>query len=432
MISEQPPLLILSGVQGDPRRYRTFHLFEQACLAGLSCELSHVTDPGLRKKVNQASLVILHRAAYDSQIDWIERVVHKKGGILVNDLDDLVFDPQAVNYIHSPDFADPIRRSLYQEDILRFRKTLEISDAAITSSEFLAGAVRQLGKPVYIHRNAFSLEMQFLAMKAYDSRKPDPGRVVIGYASGTPTHDFDFALVAPALKSCLSRHPTVELWLVGRLDPGSDWGNLKGQIKKISFIPWRNLPSIQVMFDINLAPLEFNNPFGQSKSENKVVETSLLRVPTIASPSDSYSMAISQGENGYLANGVQEWTDYLEALIEAPELRKNLGARAYQDILQRYHPEVRSVQLVDTLNLIAGHKFEFHNQNQNLDLSPEKSPTVYWSSAEQERFPTLFQRGLYTLRHRSIQTLIKQIWIFIRRLVSPIFPYRIVSEKDGL
>jgi glycosyltransferase involved in cell wall biosynthesis len=407
-------------------------LYEQACLAGLSCELSHVTDPGLQKKVNRASVVILHRAPYDSQIAWIERVVHQKGGIFVLDLDDLIFDPEAVKFIHSPDFADRIRRSLYQEDIYRYRKTLEISDAVITSSEFLAGAVRQLGKPVYIHRNAFSLEMQFLAERAYQSRIFDPSRVVIGYASGSPTHDLDFAMVAPALKVCLSQHPTVELWLVGRLDSGDDWGNLTGQIKKFSYIPWRNLPSIQVRFDINLAPIEFNNPFGQSKSENKYVEAALLRVPTIASSSDSYCAAIRHGENSYLANNVQDWTDYLEALIEAPDTRKNLGGNAYQDILQNYHPKVRSAQLVDTLNLIAAHKFEFQNKNQISKLSHEESPQPYWSSAEQERYPSLFQRGFYTLRHRSIRTLIMQIWIFIRRLVSPIFPYRILLEKDGL
>ena len=149
MTSDRPSLLILSGVQGDPRRYRTFHLYEQACLAGLSCELSHVTDPGLREKVNRASVVIIHRASFDTQIAWIENVIHQKGGVLICDLDDLVFDPQAVQYIHSPDFADPVRRSLYQEDIRLYRKTMEVSDAVITSCEFLANAVRtSLGNPL--------------------------------------------------------------------------------------------------------------------------------------------------------------------------------------------------------------------------------------------------------------------------------------------
>ncbi len=423
MPNDAPSLLVLSGVQGDPRRYRTFHLYEQARLAGLKCELSHVTDPGLRKKVERSAVVILHRAPYDSQIARIEKVIHGKGGLFILDLDDLVIEPEAIKYIHSPDFADPVRRSVYQEDIRRYRKTLDVCDAAITSSDFLANSIRMMGKPAYVHRNAFSLEMQALAERAYHTRIFDPARIVIGYASGTPTHDRDFNLITPALQICLSRHPNVELWLVGHLDPGGDWGNLKSRIKMYSFLPWRNLPELQVRFDINLAPLEINNPFGQSKSENKYMEAALLRVPTVASPSDSYSYAIRQGENGFLANDTLDWEEYLEAFIEPVENRITMGEKAYQDVLQRYHPKVRAEQLINTLNLIAGHKFEFHSKRQKTKLTAEKQPSTYWSSAKQERFPTLFQRGIYTLQHRSLGTLLKQIWIFIRRSVSPIFPY---------
>ncbi len=432
MTNDAPSLLILSGVQGDPRRYRTFHLYEQAHLAGLSCELSHVTDPGLRKKVKRASVVILHRAPYDSQIAWIEKVIHQKGGILIHDLDDLVFDPGAVKFIHTPDFADSVRRSLYLEDIQRYRKTLDVCDAAITSSKFLANAVRQIGKPAFVHRNAFSLEMLALAERAYRSRVFDSNRVVIGYASGTPTHDRDFAMVAQAMQICLIRHPKVELWLVGRLNPGNDWGYLSSQIKKFDFVPWRKLAEMQVMFDINLAPLEFNNPFGQSKSENKYVEAALLRIPTIASPNDSFSTAIRHADNGYLVNDEMDWLQCMEALVESPENRANLGGNAYQDILQRYHPMLRSAQLVETLNMISAKKFLFQHKNQNLGLSREKSPQTYWNSAKQERYPSLFRRGVYTLQHRNVRTLLKQIWIFIRRLVSPIFHYPILHEKDRL
>ena len=432
MTNDAPSLLILSGVQGDPRRYRTFHLYEQALLAGLNCELSHVTDPGLRKMVKRASVVILHRAPYDSQIAWIEKVTHQKGGILIHDLDDLVFDPGAVKYIHTPDFADPVRRSLYLEDVYRYRKTLDVCDAAITSNKFLANAVRQIGKPAYVHRNAFSLEMLALAERAYHSRIFDSSRIVIGYASGTPTHDLDFAMVAQALQLCLTRHPTVELWLLGRLNPGDNWGDLSSQIKKFDFVPWRKLPEMQVMFDINLAPLEFNNPFGQSKSENKYVEAALLRIPTIASPNDSFSTAIQQAKNGYLVNDEMDWYQCLEALVESPENRAIVGGNAYQEILQRYHPRVCSAQLVETLNLITAKKFIFQHNNQNLSISLERPSQTYWSSAKHERYPTLFQRGVYTLRYRSVFTLVKQIWIFIRRLVSPIFPYPILHEEELL
>jgi hypothetical protein len=37
----QPAILILSGVRGDTRRYRSVHLAEQAVLAGMQVTLAH-------------------------------------------------------------------------------------------------------------------------------------------------------------------------------------------------------------------------------------------------------------------------------------------------------------------------------------------------------------------------------------------------------
>lgn len=424
MNHDEPALLILSGVQGDPRRYRTFHLYEQARLAGLNCQLSHVTDPELRKKAKQSSVAILHRAPFDDQIAWLETEIHRKGGILIMDFDDLVFDAEAAKYIHSPDFADPVRRSLYMEDIQLIRKSLDLCDAVITSGEFLAERVNQLGKTALIHRNAFSMEMLALSEAAYLSRKVEPRKIVIGYASGTPTHDRDFTSIRAALQSILIRYRSVELRLVGRLDPGDDWTSLERRIKMIRFVPWRELPCIQAQFDINLAPLQVDNPFGQSKSEIKYVEAGLLRVPTIASPSDAFKYAIRHGENGLLASEGPEWEQLLENLVENQESRVSIGLNAYQYVLQGYHPRVRARQLVDTLNSITGQKLIFHYQESDMDLSSEKTPHRYWSSFEFEKTPTLLQRGIYTLKYRNIGTLVKQIWIYFRRMVSPIFPYR--------
>lgn len=423
MSNFEPSLLILSGVQGDPRRYRTFHLYEQARLAGLSCRLSHLTDSALRQKVAGASAVILHRAAYDSQVDWIEKDLHARGGSFLIDLDDLVFDPDAVQYIHSPDFGDPIRRSLYVEDINRIRKTLEISDHVITSSDYLAGRVRQLGKPASVHRNAFSLEMLSHAEEVYRNQKRDAARFVIGYASGSPTHDQDFALVKPALKSILSRHFNAELWLVGRLDPGGDWGEVGDRVKKLALVPWRQLPGILVQFDVNLAPLQIDNPFGQSKSEIKFTEAALVRVPTIASPSDAYSYAIRDTLNGFLAKDTQQWEQRLDELISSPNLRTRIGSSAYQDVLQHYHPSRRAAQLVDMLNTILGNKFELYLGEQDANARGENNDQSFWSCASIENNPTLIQRGLYSLKYRGLVTLLQQVWISIRRLVSPIFPY---------
>ncbi len=106
----EAPVLILSGVKGDTRRYRTFHPYEQLRLAGVNCQLSHITDPRLPEKASRARLVILHRLAMDRYVDRLLAGWQQQGAPVILDVDDLVFAPHAFQWINSPDFADPLPR----------------------------------------------------------------------------------------------------------------------------------------------------------------------------------------------------------------------------------------------------------------------------------------------------------------------------------
>jgi glycosyltransferase involved in cell wall biosynthesis len=423
-------ILFLSGVKGDTRRYRTFHPYEQLRLAGIDCQISHIIDPRLPEKASQARLVILHRVAMDRYVESLLAGWQQKGALLILDVDDLVFEPGAFQWINSPDFSDPLRAALYQEEMHRQRLILEACQAVIASTEYLAGNVRQQGKPAWVHRNAFSLEMLDRAEAAYRSRPVSAGRFVIGYASGTPTHDEDFALVKPALKKFLQHHPQAEVWIIGPLEPGRDWGSLAQRLRRFPLVPWRELPGYLVQFDINLAPLAMDNPFSQSKSEIKYMEAALVRVPTIASPTDAYRFAIRPGENGYLAAGDSEWEQALTLLIEQPHQRRLAGEEAYTQVRQNYHPERRAADLLSTLDQISrqvlGSPFLAHDLNTQPDTEAGKSSSIlgdFRIDPDLERHPTLAQRALYSIRYRGVRTLFVQIWIYFRRLVAPIFPF---------
>jgi len=424
------PILILSGVKGDTRRYRTFHPYEQLRLAGVDCQLSHITDPRLREKSRRANVVILHRLPMDRYVESLLADWQQRGALLILDVDDLVFEPGAFRWINSPDFSDPLRAALYQEEMHRQRLILDACQAVIASTEFLAGHVRQQGKLAWVHRNAFSLEMINRAEAAYSSRPVSSDRLVIGYASGTPTHDEDFALVKPALKKLLQQFPQAEVWIIGPLDPGRDWGSLASRIRRLPLVPWRELPEYLVQFDINLAPLVMDNPFAQSKSEIKYMEAALVRSPTIASPTDAYRFAIRPGENGYLAAGDSEWEQALTLLIEQPHQRRLAGEEAYTQVRQNYHPERRAADLLSTLDQISRHvlgsPFLAHDLNTQAEIEAGKSTSVpgdFRIDPELERNPTLAQRALYSIRYRGVRTLLIQIWVYFRRIVAPIFPF---------
>jgi glycosyltransferase involved in cell wall biosynthesis len=423
MTDNIPSILIMSGVKGDTRRYRTFHLYEQARLLGIDSQLSHTTDRELHKKIERSSVVFLHRAIYDHQITWLEREIHRKNGFLIQDIDDLLFEPEAYKYINSFDFSDPIRASLYQEEMHLYRRSLLLCDAVTSSTEYLADRARLLGKNVRIHRNAFSLEMLALSVKAYQKRQPADNRIVMGYASGTATHDQDLALIKPALISTLRRFPTVELWLVGPVNAGPDWGGVEHRIRRIDLVPWRDLPGIISRFDVNLAPLRIDNPFSQSKSEIKYMEAALVRVPTVASPTDAFKIAIKSTATGILASNIAEWENALEKLITQPALRHHVGETAFEDVYQRYHPAFRAKELAQILVDLLGQGTSEALIPFSGSIPEPGSLHSYWSSAQVEKTPSLLQRGWYTIRYRGLLVLLKQMWIYFRRLISPLFPF---------
>jgi glycosyltransferase involved in cell wall biosynthesis len=252
LLDSQPPqILLLSGVRGDTRRYRTFHLFEQLQLARVGSSLAHVTDPDLPARFERASLVVFHRVRWDGYVERLVGNLKKRAGLAIFGSHCQARSYHAYAWINSPDFADPVRSALYREDLRRNRLTLETCQAATASTEFLSEQVRRLGKPAWVHRNAFSLEMLALSEAAYHRRPVEGGKLVVGYASGTPTHNRDFELVKPALQELLGRYPRVELHLVGDLDPGVDWGSLSGRIHSHRLVPWRQLPALLAGFDIN-------------------------------------------------------------------------------------------------------------------------------------------------------------------------------------
>ena len=419
---------ILSGVQGDTRRYRAFHLYEQLSLAGISTTLGHITSSSVIKSIQNVDILILQRVTWDPLIAQVIEEARSHGAIILADVDDLVFRRDSFQWIDSPDFADPIRAKLYNENLERNLLTLQHCDGIIVSTNYLADEVKDLGKPVWIHRNAFSLEMFYYAKKVTQSNQPGNKNIIVGYASGTPTHDRDFQLIQPILFKLLGEYPQLHLNLIGHLNKKYDWGKFADRIHYINFLPWRYLPRSLSQLSINLAPLRLDNPFSQSKSEIKYMEAALVKVPTIASPTEAFRYAISAGHNGFLAFSLDEWEVCLRKLIEDTALRHSIANNAYQDVLQRYAPWVRSEEAIGLINSILK---TFRTDSIFLPFTKISSidePELFaylWINKKIEKHPNLIERGLYTLRARGLITLLKEFWIFLRRSLSPIFPFKI-------
>lgn len=420
--------VIASGVRGDTRRYRTFHLYEQCCILGLNMCLSHVTDPGFQEQVEQSNLLVLHRAPWDSNIEHALDSIHRKGGKAIYDTDDLLFDQAVYKHIDSPDFADPVRSALYRDDMARHRQTMEACDVIMTSTQYLADQASKLGVVTLVHRNGFSAEMLALANKANENLRPENRATVIGYASGTPTHNHDFEVIGPALRKALKKNPRASLWLIGPIKLSKDWVDYRAQIIHSPHVPWRLLPAYLSGFDINLAPLVIDNPFSQSKSEIKWMEAALVRAATIASKTDAYQSAIQSGVTGIVASSLDEWQEALTGLIGDPDKRQAMGADAREAAIHSYSPRVRADEFRLVLQQVTGRKIPpvAVGKKSSLTKTRGKFHGGYDSMkvAQLEKQPSLITMAGYSLRYRGMGTLIKQIWVFFRRFISPLIPYK--------
>lgn len=420
----KPRILLVAGAKGDTRRYRLFHAFEQLKLTGVPSCLADITTPGLARLIPEDGLVILHRVPFDGSVDKLLTATKAWGSLVIGDIDDLLFDPAAFEWIDSPDFQNPVRSRLYQEEMRRHRTTLEACDAIIASTDYLAECARPLGKKIWVLRNAFSQEMLVFARQALQRRSQNGSRIVLGYASGTPTHDRDFARVAPTLLEILSTYPQVEVWLLGPVQPGDGWGRAASRLKLFKRVDWRQLPDWLARFDINLAPLQADNPFSQSKSEIKYVEAGLVKTPTIASASNAFQFAIRHGENGLLARGESDWRASLLAMVAEAGMREQLGEQAHLDVLQRYHPAQRAAERITVLNEMTESIWGARFWDGGLAAHPGEGPPGFTVGKAMDHNPSNLRRGLYTLRYRGAGTLAAQVWILIRRRLAAIAPFR--------
>lgn len=369
-VKEQPTVYFVSGCYAVTTfEYRVLQKQEQLAHYGIQSLARSLAEFELKEALAY-DIVYLYRVPYDA---WVEEQIHQvraRGVPLVFGTDDLIFEPDLVHWVDALKGMLPEEAALFYEGVWRYRRTLLACDAVVTSTDYLAGLARSLGKPAFVHRNGLAGELiqESAALYAERQKRPlDPERLVLGYGSGTNTHHRDLAELAPALAQVLARHPKAELHIVGPMVLPEELRGLGERVKQLPLVPWSEWPALLNTFDVNLAPLELGNPFCRGKSEIKYTEAAVMGLPTVASRIDPFEYAICDGQNGFLAGDTGEWIDKLERLLADPALRRETGETARADVLARYTPAVLGQELIRTLAAI---------QTDCAELSPSPSITA--------------------------------------------------------
>lgn len=321
-------------------RYRLEHLREELLVSGVCGELTETAVLEKRLAENgtfgiaweELAAVVIYRCRYTGCLPELITEAKAHGVRLVYDIDDYIFDYAAIRelpFLHTEEYRD------FEEYTELIRRCMEHADGILVSTEKLASVAGLAfpGKDIFVSRNAASAEMvvwSTLAMERKKRQRRDT--FILGYYSGSATHNRDFELIGSVILEFLKAHGEARLKVVGCLELGAEFDGVREQIIREDFMDWRKLPESIAGTDCNLMPLE-TSVFHECKSENKWMEAALVGVPTIGSLNRELAGATEQWENVILCKNGNEWREGLERLYADRKLREEMAERARTYVL---------------------------------------------------------------------------------------------------
>lgn len=284
------------------------------------------------------SIVIFYRVpGYEHVLSMI-REAKRLGVPTIYEVDDLIFDLES--YLHNPNIyrlTDDLRRSVL-DGVPLFRKALENCDFGIASTEDLATKMKQFGlKDVDVIENGIDQETLAIASRIEADLVHDRTLLRIFYGSGSKAHDADFDRAAASVLALARENPHIRVRIVGDLTPPKAFDSITRQIERYPITDYEGYLRLLAECDINLAPLE-PGIFNDCKSNIKFIEASLFAIPSICSPRTAFRDMIVSGDNGFLAETVEQWRACLTSLVGSDVVRVTMGRRAKQTVLLRYSP----------------------------------------------------------------------------------------------
>lgn len=342
-----------------PYRYRVLHQMEQLEAGFLECDQIFYLkiQPII---VRYYRIIIIFRCLWTKKIGEAINFAKSLNKIVIFDIDDLVIDTKYTNNISFLNTLSKKQKELYNNGVNRMGKTLKYCHGAITTTETLAKELKHYVSHVFINHNVASEEMWRLSQDALSKKNINRknAQIIIGYFSGSITHNPDLEMIMPALSKILKEYKNVQLLLMGELSFNNFINKFPSQISIKKFIDWKKLPEIISNVDINIAPIE-NTTFNWAKSENKWVEAALVKVPTIASNYGVFKKIIKQNETGLLCSDLKDWYISLKTLINNKSLRKIIGNNAYRICKEEYNTIYNHNNLVNYINSISNKHIGF-------------------------------------------------------------------------
>jgi len=289
-----------------------------------------------------ANVLVICRSLYNHHINQLITKFRVRNKYVFFDIDDFVFDSSYAHLIIRTLDQDADNSEIWDywfSYISRMGETLRLCDAAITTNDYLAARITKFsGLPVNVIPNFINKEQLELSEIIFRRKEASEfarnNKICLGYFSGSPSHNLDYAIITTALEEVMKIDPRIELMLVGYIEAGSSLSSFGSRIKRQPFHDYVNLQRLIGSVEFNLMPLQ-SNVFTNCKSELKYFEAAIVGTLSIASPSQIYAGVIHDGKNGYIAQAYQ-WASVIQRAIKNIGTYPEMAATSYADARLKY------------------------------------------------------------------------------------------------
>lgn len=327
-------------------RYRAYNMAQVLnSQAGNRYAASWFFRPDLgseREIAARADMLVVCRSGYEHRLVRLMDLFSRLGKPVLFDIDDLVFDTRYVHLLISAlglNKDDPRVWDDWFGLAARMGATLSRCDGAITTNDVLAGHLREIsGRPVAVVPNFMNREQLDISDRLWAAKEASgfavDGHPTLGYFSGTPSHQLDYAIAEPAIARLMERQSALRLMLVGFIAPGPALGRFSDRILRLPFTDWVNLQRAIATVEVNLMPLQAS-AFADCKSPLKYFEAAAVGTVSVASPTANHVASIIDGHNGRLARS-PEWERQIESVLQGGPACAAMATNARADALSRH------------------------------------------------------------------------------------------------
>jgi glycosyltransferase involved in cell wall biosynthesis len=205
----------------------------------------------------------------------------------------------------------------------RYRATIRIMDHVVAGNEYLAGQIREMGRPVTVLPTVVDPDHYRHRSHAETTA---PALVWIGSRSTLPY----LQQWMPAIEAAARQVPGLRLITVAN-------DTVRSDVVTVQHVPWDEKTEAEslAMGDIGIAPTPVDQ-WSVGKSGFKIIQYMATGLPVIASPVGANSRIVRDGATGILAPTPEQWTAAIVRLAKDVEIRRWMGAAALAEVRANY------------------------------------------------------------------------------------------------